>query len=75
MNDYPTVARAVERKYPDVRFAWSHFKSSEASMQFIQRSIDEQLYRRKGERLAGVELGCLLWRSETRKPMTRSPLR
>jgi len=42
LNDYPTVARAIERKYPDVRFAWSHFKSSEASMQFIERSIDER---------------------------------
>lgn len=41
LNDYPTVARAIERKYPDVRFAWSHFKSSEESMQFIERSIDE----------------------------------
>ena len=42
VNDYPTVARAINRKYPDVRFAWSHFKSSEESMQFIERSVDER---------------------------------
>ena len=41
LNAYPTVARAVERKYPHVRIAWSDFKSSEDSMQFIERSIDE----------------------------------
>ncbi len=40
LNAYPTVARAVERKYPDVRLVWSDFKSSEESMQFIERSID-----------------------------------
>ena len=41
LNSYPTVARAIERRYPNVRFAWSDFKRSEESMQFIERSIDE----------------------------------
>lgn len=40
MNSYRSVARAVERKYPHVRFVWSDFKTSEESIQFIERSID-----------------------------------
>jgi hypothetical protein len=41
VNDYATVAAAVCRKYPQVRFAGSAFKKSEEATRFVEESIDQ----------------------------------